>query len=185
MKSITIFGSSSELIPEIYKQAAHQLGVLIANEGWQQYNGGGDSGIMGHATKGGLYGGGKVHGIIIEVYRQFQAEGLTSCVSVEKFHERKQRLIDAGDVIVALPGGVGTLNEIFHVLDDHLADLHRGKTNISPLILLNSNGFYNGILDWMQEKVINEKFLKKESLYQVLKVAKTAEDVLKIIHDFK
>lgn len=183
MKSITIFGSSSDLIPDVYKEAAHRLGLLIANEGWQQYNGGGDSGIMGHATRGGLYGGGKVHGIIIEVYRQFQAEGLTSCVSVEKFHERKQRLIDASDVIVALPGGVGTLNEIFHVLDDHLADLHRGKTNIRPLILFNSNGFYDGILEWMQEKVINEKFLKKDSLNKVLRIANSAENVLQIIHE--
>ena len=64
MKTITIFGSSSDLIPEIYKKEAHRLGELIASEGWHQYNGGGASGVMGAATRGGLRSGGKVHGII-------------------------------------------------------------------------------------------------------------------------
>lgn len=183
MKTITIFGSSSDYIPEVYKEAAHRLGVLIAQEGWHQYNGGGASGVMGSATKGGLHGGGKVHGVIIQVYQHLQADGLTSCVSVEKFHERKQKLIDAGDVIVALPGGIGTLNEIFHVLDDHLADLHRGHKDLFPLILLNTNGFYNGMLAWLNDRVLKENFLPKELFHQVVKTVDTAEGVLSVIHE--
>ena len=183
MKTITIFGSSSDTIPEVYKEAAHRLGVLIAQEGWHQYNGGGASGVMGSATRGGLFGGGKVHGIIIEVYQHLQAEGLTSCVAVEKFHERKQKLIDAGDAIVALPGGIGTLNEIFHVLDDHLADLHSGRKGLCPLILLNTSGFYNGLLSWLNERIIEEKFLPNELFRQVIGTVDTAEGVMGVIHE--
>lgn len=181
MKTITIFGASSDTIPEVYKAAAFRLGEMIAREGWQQFNGGGNSGIMGHATLGGIQNGGKVHGIIIEVYRHLQAEGLASCVSVDKFHERKQLLIDAGDAIVALPGGIGTLNEIFHVLDDHLADLHRGKS-LCPLILLNTNGFYDGMLGWIHDRILKESFLKNDLFNQVIKPVATAEEVMEIIH---
>lgn len=184
MKTITIFGSSSDSIPQVYKDEAHRLGLLIASEGWHQYNGGGASGVMGAATRGGLYGGGKVHGIIIEVYEHLKAEGLTSCVSVERFHERKQGLIDAGDAIVALPGGVGTLNEIFHVLDDHLADLQRGSKRICPLIILNTNGFYNGMLEWIKARIIKEQFLKEELFQQVIRSVENAEGVLEVIHEY-
>lgn len=184
MKRITIFGSSSEHIPEIYKSEAHRLGLLIANEGWQQYNGGGASGIMGAATKGGLQAGGKVHGIIINVYQHLQADGLTSCVSVEKFHERKQGLIDVSDAMVALPGGIGTLNEIFHVLDDHLADLHRTNKILCPLIILNTNGFYDGLLEWLHTRIIKELFLKEDSFRKVIRPVEKAEEVLAIIHEY-
>ena len=184
MKKITIFGASSEAIPEIYKTEAHRLGELIANEGWHQYNGGGASGIMGAATRGGILGGGKVHGIIIDVYKHLQADGLTSCISVEKFHDRKQGLIDAGDALVALPGGVGTLNEIFHVLDDHLANLHRNARGICPLIILNTNGFYNGLLEWIDHRVLKELFLNPESFRQIIRKVDNAEGVMNVIHEF-
>ena len=182
MKTITIFGASSEDIPEIYKNEAHRLGELIASEGWVQYNGGGASGVMGAATKGGLFGGGEVHGIIIDVYQHLQAEGLTTCLSVEKFHERKQGLIDAGDMVVALPGGIGTLNEIFHMLDDHLADLHRG-VKLCPLIILNTNGFYDGLLDWIKSRILKENFLNPDLFRQVIRVVDNAEGAMGVIHE--
>lgn len=183
MKTITIFGSSSENIPDTYKMAAFRLGELIAKAGWQQYNGGGNCGVMGHATLGGLSKGGIVHGVIIDVYKQSQATGLTSCISVEQFHERKLKLMEAGDVIVALPGGIGTLNEIFHVLDDLLSEQYQGR-KINPLLLLNTNGFYDGLLDWMRSRILRESFLSNNSFQQIFQCSDSVEGIVELINHY-
>ncbi|PCJ60570.1 MAG: TIGR00730 family Rossman fold protein [Planctomycetota bacterium] len=174
MKRISIFGASSDRIPENYKKEAFIMGQLIADQGWCQYNGGGNLGIMGSATRGALQNNGEVHGIIIEVYKEFQAEGLTSCVTFDTFHERKQGLIDVADAVVVMPGGVGTLSELFHYIDDLLAAIHKGNKE-PPLILVNVDGFFSGILEWIKSKVVGEHFLKEELWASVILEVKDAE----------
>lgn len=177
MKRITIFGASSDHIPEQYKKEAFKLGQLIADEGWFQFNGGGNLGIMGAATRGALQNNGEVHGIIIDVYKEFQAEGLTSCVSYDTFHQRKQGLIDAADAVLVMPGGVGTLSELFHYMDDLLAAMHRGEKEC-PIILINVDGFFSGILDWIKNRIIKDKFLKKELWDNVICEVENAESTI-------
>lgn len=181
MKHITVFGASSDDISEKYKQSAYDLGRLIAQKNWKQYNGGGAHGIMGYATKGGLDHNGEVHGIIIEVYKMFEAKDLTSCISVEGFHERKQGLIDAGDAIIVMPGGVGTLSEAFHVIDDLLADIARGVDQFIPLIFVNINSFFSPLFDWIEVNVINERFLKQNLWNQVVQLVANEKEAIAFI----
>ncbi len=184
MKQISVFGASSDNILEVYKQSAYNLGRLIAQKNWRQYNGGGAQGIMGYATKGGLDYNGEVHGIIIEVYKMFEAKGLTSCVGVSNFHDRKQGLIDAGDAIIVMPGGVGTLSEAFHVLDDLLADIARGRDEFIPLVFVNTNSFFSSLFSWFDERIIAEEFLKDHLWKRVVHLASNEEDAILYVEKY-
>lgn len=182
--AVTLFGSASKKIPDIYKQEATHLGELIAQKGWVQYNGGGSEGIMGAATSGGIKHKGEVHGIIENDFHPWRHMELSSCQVTNGLMSRITGLVEASDAIVALPGGVGTLSEIFYFLDTLASSYAIGKAigkleeSTNKLILLNTKGFYNPLMQWLSEHIVEQGFLSHGASTKLITIADTPLDVI-------
>lgn len=164
MKSVTVFCASSDRIPEIYKQHAHEVGKLLAESGYGLVYGGGGLGTMGIVADEMLAAGAHVKGVIprfmVEV--EWQHKGVTDMELTETMSERKQRLIEAGDIVLVLAGGVGTLDEMFEAISDRKLEL-----NEKSMVVLNTNGLYTPIKDLMS-RLDEENFLRdNDNLYFV------------------
>ena len=143
MQSITVFcGSSPGINPE-FAQNAYALGKFLAQNKIHLVFGGAKVGLMGAVAQGCLEAGGKVTGILPHFLKRKEIvhEGLTELIMVESMHERKMKLHEMGDGIIALPGGFGTLEELFEILT--WAQLGLVK---KPIGLLNWSGYYDALL---------------------------------------
>ena len=136
---ICVYCASSEHCDRIYHDAARTLGRLLAEAGCTIVYGGGAVGLMGSLANGALAAGGEVIGIIPRFMTEveWQHPGLASLEVVEDMRERKHRLLTGSDAVVALPGGCGTLEELFEALT-----LKRLGLYFNPIVLVNTNGFY-------------------------------------------
>ncbi len=145
-KSITVFAGSADNCPEIYKQAAEQLGCLIARQGRVLVYGSGSCGLMGCVAKGAKAENGFIVGINV---RRFEAylplPGTDELLMLDTLPERKAALIDRGEACVALPGGVGTLDELMDVYA-----LVQAGIMEKPVGLLNVNGYFDGLLSQLR-----------------------------------
>lgn len=125
-----------------------RVGQAIVDRGWNLVYGGGGVGLMGVLARTVLQGGGHVTGII-PAFLNTAEVALTDCsqlIEVASMHERKQRMIAMADVIVALPGGFGTLDELFEALTWRQLGLHT-----CPIGVLNVDGFFDGIVTLRDE----------------------------------
>jgi len=167
MKSVAVYcGSSSGNRPE-YTQQAQEMGRELARRGSTLVYGGGCVGLMGTIADAVLAEGGKVIGVIpgFLADKELAHKGCTELHIVETMHQRKLLMADLAEGFVAMPGGFGTLEELFEVLTWGQLGLH-GK----PVGLLNTLGFYDsllGLLDHMSA----EAFLRRENRSQVLQNA--------------
>lgn len=152
-------GSSPGLLPE-YKEAATAFGALLARERIALVYGGGNVGLMGAAADGALEAGGKVIGVIpqILVAKELAHRGVTEFYPVDTMHQRKQKMADLADGFVALPGGIGTLEEIFEMLTWNQLRIH-GK----PCAFLNVAGYYDALIQFL-EHMVQQRFLKQVQL---------------------
>ena len=143
MKSIVVFCGSSGGSDPVYAAAAAALGTGLAREGIRLVYGGAQVGLMGVLADAVLQGGGKVTGIIPAFLgeKEIAHKGLTELLMVQSMHERKYRMQELADGIIALPGGYGTLDELFEMLTWAQLGLHR-----KPIGLLNTAGFYDPLL---------------------------------------
>ena len=143
MKSIAVFCGSSGGRDPVYAAAAAALGTGLAREGIRLVYGGAQVGLMGVLADAVLQGGGKVTGIIPAFLgeKEIAHKGLTELLMVQSMHERKYRMQELADGIIALPGGYGTLDELFEMLTWAQLGLHR-----KPIGLLNTAGFYDPLL---------------------------------------
>ncbi|MDO4462768.1 MAG: TIGR00730 family Rossman fold protein [Bacteroidia bacterium] len=156
MKRVTVFCASSDRIPDVYKQDAHEMGKLLAEAGYGLVYGGGALGTMGIVADEMLKAGAPVKGVIprfmVEV--EWQHKGVADMELTDTMSERKQRLIEAGDIVLVLAGGVGTLDEMFEAISDRKLDL-----NDKAMVVLNTAGLYTPIRD-MMERLNAEGFLR-------------------------
>jgi uncharacterized protein (TIGR00730 family) len=129
-----------------YPEAARQMGRLIAQRGWRLVYGGAQVGLMGEVANAALAAGGTVLGVIPERLHshEIQHPGLSELVVVRTMHERKQRMAQEADAFVALPGGVGTLEELFEIWTWRHIGYHA-----RPIGLLNVAGYYDPLLQFM------------------------------------
>lgn len=156
MKSVCVYcGSSPGNRPE-YAEAAALLGRTLAARGLALVYGGGKVGLMGIVADSVLAHGGTVVGVIPDALMQKEVghRGLTELHVVRNMHERKQMMADRADAFVALPGGVGTLEELFETFTWLQLGYHD-----KPVGLLNVAGFYDGMLGFLSHAV-TEGFLK-------------------------
>jgi uncharacterized protein (TIGR00730 family) len=156
MRSVCVYcGSSPGLRPE-YAAAARELGTLIGQRGIRLIYGGGRVGLMGIAAQTTLAAGGSVTGVIPEaLYRTEVAFiELTDLRVVTSMHERKAMMTELSDAFIALPGGFGTLDELFEALSWAQLRIHR-----HPVGLLNVAGFYDPLLA-MLDTAAHEGFLR-------------------------
>lgn len=158
--NICVFGASSDSIDPAYAEAARTLGALIAGGGHRLVFGGGSSGLMGACARGAIEGGGRPLGV---APRYFDEPGILlkegcELLFTETVSERKRAMEDASDAFIALPGGVGTLEEFMEVLT--LRQLGRHQ---KPLALLNTLGYY-GELEALLRAASKKGFMSAEVL---------------------
>ena len=155
---ICVYAASSQQCDEAYREAAFQLGALLAGAGCRVVYGGGSVGSMGAVANGALSAGGEVIGIIPRFMADLEwgHAGLTRLELVEDMRERKHRLLTDSDAVVALPGGCGTLEELFEAIT-----LKRLGLYFNPIVLLNTRDFYTPLQAFMNQ-VIGERFMNAE-----------------------
>ena len=170
---ICVYCASSQMCDPAYHTAATRLGECLAGAGCTIVYGGGAVGLMGSLANGALAHGGKVIGIIPRFMREveWQHPGIEDLEIVEDMRERKHRLLTGSDAVVALPGGCGTLEELFEAIT-----LKRLGLYFNPIVLLNTGGFYTPLQTFM-EKVIDERFMNPEHA-AMWSLVQTPEDVL-------
>ena len=127
-------------VSDTYKDAAHQLGTLLGQNGHQLVYGGGRVGLMGIVADATLAAGGPVVGIIPEHIQVLEVEhtGLTELLVVDSMHTRKRMMVDRSDAFVVLPGGLGTLDETFEILTWKQLRLHD-----KPIVVANIDGYWD------------------------------------------
>ena len=157
MKRITVFCGSSDGSEYIYKAQAALLGKTLANREIELVYGGAKIGLMGAVADAVLQYGGKVTGVLPYFLsgKEVAHEGLTELILVDTMHERKALMHDLCDGIIALPGGYGTMEELFEMLTWGQLGLHN-----KPIGLLNINGYYDGLVELIQG-MADKGFLKK------------------------
>jgi uncharacterized protein (TIGR00730 family) len=155
---ICVYCASSQECDSGYHEAAFHLGKLLAESGCTLVYGGGSAGSMGAVADGALSAGGEVVGILPKFMADLEwgHPGLTRLELVEDMRERKHRLLTGSDAVVALPGGCGTLEELFEALT-----LKRLGLYFNPIILLNTKNFYAPLQGFL-ESVISERFMNSE-----------------------
>ena len=148
-----------------YAQAARELGRLIAHSGGSVVYGGGRVGLMGAVADAALAAGGSVVGVIPQALmdREVGHPGLTELHVVQTMHERKQMMAERADAFVALPGGIGTLEEIYEVWSWQQLGYHD-----KPVALLNVAGYYDALLEFM--RVSHERGFVSAPQYNALMV---------------
>lgn len=158
MKTLCIYcGSSPGGRPE-YAAAARAAGQALVHRGIGLVYGGGNVGMMGRIADAVIDAGGEVVGVIPHhlADKELAHERATQMIRVDSMHERKQRMADLSDGFVALPGGIGTLEELFETLTWLQLGLHR-----KPIGLLNVAGFFDKMLAFL-DHMVEERFLKPE-----------------------
>ena len=157
MKRVTVFCGSSFGTDEIYKTQAILLGNKLAEENIGLVYGGANVGLMGAVADGVLEKGGEVFGVLPNFLRskEIAHDHLTELFLVETMHERKTKMNELCDGVIALPGGFGTLEEFFEMLTWAQLGLHK-----KPIAILNIDGFYDSLITFIQTTV-DKGFLKQ------------------------
>jgi uncharacterized protein (TIGR00730 family) len=164
MKNIAVYCGSSAGTDPIYREQAAMLGTILAEKGIRIIYGGGRVGLMGVLAGAALEAGGKVTGILpgfLQI-KEVAHPGLTEMIPVKSMHERKALIEQRSDGAIALPGGFGTLDELFEMLTWGQLGLHS-----KPVGLFNINGFFDPLLLTM-EKMVNEGFLRPDHQNQLI-----------------
>jgi uncharacterized protein (TIGR00730 family) len=151
--SICVYCGSKPGTDPLYAQAAVTVGQWIAAHGGQLVYGGGSGGLMGLVADATLAAGGRVIGIIPKalVEKEWAHHGCTELHIVDNMHERKRMMAEYADAFLALPGGIGTLEELFEVWTWRQLGYHD-----KPIGLLNTAGYYNGLLAFLHNAVAHQ-----------------------------
>jgi uncharacterized protein (TIGR00730 family) len=153
--------------------AASSSRELLAREGMEVVFGGGGIGLMGKLADAIKENNGRITGVIPSFMEEegWSHKGIDGMIVTEDMSERKKRLFAMSDAVVALPGGVGTLEELTEAITLKQLSLFDG-----PVIILNTLGFYNSLLDFF-DKMVENQFLRKEHK-GIWQVANTPEEVI-------
>ena len=176
--SVCVYSASSTKINPVYFKAAEELGSLLAEHHIRLINGAGSIGLMCAVADAVLKIGGEVTGVIprFMVEQNWHHTGLTELIEVESMHERKQKMANLSDGIVALPGGCGTLEELLEIITWKQLGLY-----LNPIVILNVNGFFDPLLE-MLGKAIDENFMRQQH-GDIWKVAQTPEEALRLLYE--
>lgn len=172
---ITLYAASSGRIPDVYRQAACELGRLIAQRGHSLVNGAGRTGLMGATTDACLAEGGEAIGVIPQfmVEQNWQHPGMTRLVVTPDMHSRKEMMASMSDACIALPGGVGTLEELLEIITWKQLGLY-----LKPIVVLNTVDYYSPLLQQLQ-KAVEENFMHR--LHQkIWQIARTPEEAVRM-----
>ena len=147
INAVTVFCGSKPGNDTAYMKAAQELGLLLALRSINLIYGGGNKGMMGAVANACLGAGGKVVGIIPKLLLEWEAQhnGLSELIVTESMHARKLLLFDKCDAAIILPGGMGTMDELFEMLTWNNLGIHDKKVYI-----LNINGYYDALIQLLE-----------------------------------
>mgnify|MGYP005896790255 FL=1 len=177
INSVCVYSASSTKIDAVYFQAAETLGRLFAEHHIRLINGAGSIGLMCSVADAVLKNGGEVTGVIprFMVEQNWHHTGLTELIEVESMHERKQKMANLSDGIIALPGGCGTLEELLEIITWKQLGLY-----LNPIVILNTNGFFDPLLAMLQ-RAMDENFMRQQH-GAIWHVASTPQEAVELIH---
>jgi uncharacterized protein (TIGR00730 family) len=175
-RAVTVFGSSRSLPGSPDYLRAESLGRSLAREGYAVITGGGP-GDMEAANKGALEAGGESVGLAIELPHELKPNAyLTTTLSFRYFFVRKVMFVKYSQAFVIVPGGFGTLDELFEAV----TLIQTRKVKPFPLILAGDDDYWDGLLDWIRTKVVARGKVRPEE-FAILRRARTEEEVLAIL----
>ena len=173
MQSIVVYCGANPGRKPVYTETAFELGRELANRKITLIYGGGNMGLMGRVADGAMENGGNATGIIPHFLAKLEVahKTLTELHFVETMHERKAKMVSMSDGVIALPGGFGTMDELFEILT-----WSQLKTFNGPVGLLNINGFYDLLIAHL-DKMVEEGFLTTSNRALLL-IADNATELL-------
>ncbi|MBX6367121.1 MAG: TIGR00730 family Rossman fold protein [Rhodospirillales bacterium] len=181
VQSLCVYCGSSSRVAESYRQAARQLGELLARQGIELVYGGGRIGLMGICADAALAAGGRVTGIIPRHLHDVEVghHGLTRLLVTESMHERKRLMFEMSDAFLVLPGGLGTLDEAFEIITWRQLALHD-----KPIIVVDIEGYWQPFQALVQH-VVDEGFARPTvlSLFKVVPSIEAAFTALELARE--
>jgi uncharacterized protein (TIGR00730 family) len=180
MKSILVYCGANTGNKEIYIESAKNLGLALNKRNLTLIYGAGNVGLMGVISRTVMENGGKAIGVIPDflVKMEVANPNLTEMIVVESMHQRKAKMEEISDAIITMPGGFGSMDELFEILTWGQLGLHQ-----KPVGILNTNGFYNHLLLQM-DVMVAEGFLKKQNR-DLLVVDENIDYLLQKLENFK
>lgn len=180
MKSTVVFCGSKDGYNETYVETAYELGKVLAERDTRVIYGGAKVGLMGALASGVLDNGGKIIGVIPTFLQSKEVahDGLTQQIVVNNMHERKLKMYDLSDSIIAMPGGWGTMEELFEMLTWSQLGLHT-----HPVGLLNINGYYDALIA-LCSNMVQEGFLH-ECTNSILLYSDSIDDLLDKMENYQ
>lgn len=180
MKKICVYCSASDRISEIYYKDAKKVGELIGKNNFELVYGGSDFGLMGAISSSAKSNGAKVLGIMPEkIYNMINHEG-GSCdefILTNNMRNRKAKMDENSDAVIALAGGFGTLDEVIEIIDLKIIGY-----NTKPIVFLNTNNYYDNLFKFF-EQITDENFARKEAR-NLFYLAQTPEEVIEYIKNY-
>ena len=175
---VTVYASSSAALRPVFYAAAHRLGEILAEAGKSIVYGASGHGLMGALADGALARGGEVYGVVPDFLQDLELthEKLTGLEVVDSMHTRKHLMLAESDAVIALPGGSGTLEELFEAIT-----MKRLGQWVGPVILVNTDGFYDGLSRFL-EHMVAERFMGRGHL-DMWTVVDGPEEVLPALSD--
>ena len=176
IKRIRIYCASSTKIDDCFFRDARKLGQLMAAKGIAIINGAGKMGLMQASTDGCLEAGGEAIGIIpsFMVKEGWCHQGMTQIVETPNMHIRQQKMAEMSDAAIVLPGGCGTFAEMMELITWKQLGLY-----LKPIVILNTNGYYNPLIQTLQQAV-DMNFMRQQHS-AIWQVASTPEEALKLV----
>lgn len=173
MKSIVVYCASSIGHDNNYRNVAQELGEKLSGKEIRLIYGGGNSGLMGVVADAVMKNGGEVVGIIPNFLAELEVahQNLTELHFVDTMHERKAKMVSMSDAVITLPGGYGTLDELFEILAWRQLKIFNG-----PVGVLNVNGFYDHLLTHC-DKMVEAGFLRQENRELII-IGETVDELL-------
>ncbi|MEM9327914.1 MAG: TIGR00730 family Rossman fold protein [Bacteroidota bacterium] len=180
MNAIAVFCGSSPGNDSVFEETAVELGQLLAREKIKLVYGGAKVGLMGTVANAALEEGGEVVGVLPHFLssKEIAHEALTELILVDSMHDRKLKMHDLCQGVIALPGGYGTLEEVFEFITWGQLGLHSKPTGV-----FNVNGFYDSLLTFLDETV--QKGFLKRSNREMLLDSISCQDLLQQMKDYK
>jgi uncharacterized protein (TIGR00730 family) len=177
VKTIAIYASSSAAIAPVYFDVAGELGVLLAQRGIRCINGAGYQGLMAALTDSAMANGGRVTGIIPQfmIDKGWMHPGLSEVIVTRDMHERKRLMAQSSEACIALPGGVGTLEELLEMIAWKQLDLYSGR-----VVILNINHYYDSLLALLKLGQEEQFIPDAPALWSVAVTAQEAVDLATI-----
>ena len=177
IKRVAVYAASSSQVSSEYIDAAAELGRTLAAEGIEIVYGAGKVGLMGALADAALDAGGKVTGVIPQfmVDNGWCREKLTNLIVTPDMHTRKEKIVSLADATIALPGGVGTLEELMEIITWKQLGLYA-----NPIVILNTRGYFNPLKE-MLERAVEAKFMREihRNLWSLADTPRQAADLIR------